>query len=129
MSLLSLCIVSNTLFRFDPGDHASSYSGSWSRSLQLQSAKAMAPPAGKDYRLLTLPPAHANSGMLHVLCIVCCVCCVCLCWLRWLRVVVLVVLVVLVVFIMLVAISTNTVRGVHFSSCIRFLLFLQVHNT
>ena len=52
--------LSNTMFRYDP------FTSEWSKSLQNQSAKSMAPPAGKDYRMLVIPAAHANVGARHV---------------------------------------------------------------
>ena len=70
--------LSNTLFRFDPDGRGNDidsqgrsndnvFSGSWSRSLQHQSAKAMAPPAGKDYRMLAIPPAAYHAGTHHMI--------------------------------------------------------------
>ena len=52
--------LSRTMFMYDP------IKKEWSRALQHQSAKSMAPPAGKDYRMLVIPEHRVNSGTRHL---------------------------------------------------------------
>ena len=64
--------LSNTLFRYDPAASSTNNEieedakGSWHKVLQDQSSKSMAPPPGKDYRMLVIPQSHENSGARHV---------------------------------------------------------------